>query len=535
MAEQSVIRELVTLLGFDIDEKTLALYELRINQARRALRAMTIAAGIAGAAITALAVKTARMGDTLLNTSRRLGLGVVALQEWFFAAEKGGITAQAFDMAIQRFGRRAAEAAQGTGEAVRALAELQIQTRDANGNVREMGELLEDAVKALADLENPLRRNRLAFKLFDSEGVKVVQMLHGGSEALQAARKRLNELGGVMDEQTAQLGKDAVNAWTDFSAAMNGVIFAMGKHLLPTITKLLLIVSKFLSKNQQLVTVLAFVTIGITALTAVVLGAVTVWKLWGAAVALVNTGLVLAVAKAGLLVALFAALVLFAEDIGLFFRGGADTLTGRMVDNVKRAAVTVIELVKSLAVTFVRETLPAAIKSGLSFAIDSVLPGVGDQVVTMLERAIVRAIEFWKRLALDFLGSEMPSKVTSVIDKAMAHFSALWTKFVGVIASTLRFAIESAIPPAVLELLKLAPGASRFGLGGDPAAADKARLGAAAQRLAQPAAGGTTQTIGDININVTQAPGESSSSVVKSIAEFLIGKHVINVVSELAP
>jgi hypothetical protein len=48
---------------------------------------------------------------------------VDALQELRFAAKASGIEHQTLDMALQRFTRRAAEAAQGTGEAKDALAQ----------------------------------------------------------------------------------------------------------------------------------------------------------------------------------------------------------------------------------------------------------------------------------------------------------------------------------------------------------------------------------------------------------------------------
>ena len=46
------------------------------------------------------------------------------LQELRFAAKASGIEQQTLDMALQRFTRRAAEAAQGTGEAKDAMASI---------------------------------------------------------------------------------------------------------------------------------------------------------------------------------------------------------------------------------------------------------------------------------------------------------------------------------------------------------------------------------------------------------------------------
>jgi len=115
-------------------------------------------------------------------------------------------------MALQRFTRRAAEAAQGTGEAKDALAQMGIALRDQSGNLRRSEDLLADVADAFARIEDPAERVRLAFKLFDSEGVALVNLLRGGSGALDETRERARDLGIVLDEH---LVRDAERARTE--------------------------------------------------------------------------------------------------------------------------------------------------------------------------------------------------------------------------------------------------------------------------------------------------------------------------------
>ena len=70
-------------------------------------------------------------------------------------------------MALQRFTCRTAEAAQGTGEAKDALAQMGIALRDQSGNLRSSEDLLADVADAFAKIEDPAERVRLAFKLFE--------------------------------------------------------------------------------------------------------------------------------------------------------------------------------------------------------------------------------------------------------------------------------------------------------------------------------------------------------------------------------
>ena len=62
-----------------------------------------------------------------------------------------------------------------------------------------------------AKIEDPAERVRLAFKLFDSEGVALVNLLRDGSDGLDEMRERARDLGIVLDEslvRDAEAGSD---------------------------------------------------------------------------------------------------------------------------------------------------------------------------------------------------------------------------------------------------------------------------------------------------------------------------------------
>ena len=97
--------------------------------------AATVSKGILGigAAATAAAGAVALFTksnvnalDTLGKTASKLGVNVEFLQQMRFAAEQTGIETRTLDMGLQRFIRRVAEAAKGTGEAKAALQQLGI-------------------------------------------------------------------------------------------------------------------------------------------------------------------------------------------------------------------------------------------------------------------------------------------------------------------------------------------------------------------------------------------------------------------------
>ncbi len=157
------------------------------------------------------AVKAAGELDQLANASDRLGISVEALQELRFAGELESLNQNTVDMSIQRFTRRVGEAAEGTGEARAALAEMDIQLRDSNGRIRETEDLLGDVADALSEVEDSASRLRLAFKLFDSEGVAFVNILGDGRAGLDAIREAAREAGVVMEDRLVR-NAGALNA-----------------------------------------------------------------------------------------------------------------------------------------------------------------------------------------------------------------------------------------------------------------------------------------------------------------------------------
>ena len=168
----------------------------------------------AGGGLGYLINRSIAAADAIGKTADKLGVGTAALQELRYAAQLAGIEQTTLDMALQRFTRRAAEAAKGTGEAKQALADMGIALRDQHGNIRRSEDLLNDVAEAFKNTTDPAERLRLAFKLFDSEGVAMVNMLVGGGAALEAVRQRARDLGIVLDEdliRNAERAKDEMD------------------------------------------------------------------------------------------------------------------------------------------------------------------------------------------------------------------------------------------------------------------------------------------------------------------------------------
>jgi hypothetical protein len=173
-----------------------------------------LAATASATALAALVKVNVDFMDKLGKTASKLGIEVEFLQAMRFAAEQTGVKVEALDMGLQRFIRRAAEAAQGTGESKRAFEQLGIQLTDNNGNLRDVREILFDVADGLENTTSSAEQVRLAFKFFDSEGVSLVNTLKEGSKGLREFEQEAENLGIIISRQSiakAEMFANSIN------------------------------------------------------------------------------------------------------------------------------------------------------------------------------------------------------------------------------------------------------------------------------------------------------------------------------------
>ncbi len=174
--------------------------------------------------------------DVLAKTSSRIGTTTDALSKLQYAGELAGIETNTLNMAMQRFVRRTAEATKGTGEAVSAFRRLRLDAEKLQQvPLDERMKLLAEAFKDLGSEEEKLA---VAFKLFDSEGTAVINMLKQTGDEMDAVFKEAEQLGLVLSEDTAQGVEDANDAFTRLRALFRGTVLQITAAVAPALESL---------------------------------------------------------------------------------------------------------------------------------------------------------------------------------------------------------------------------------------------------------------------------------------------------------
>jgi len=194
--------------------------------------ALVAAVGAGGMGL--LIANSLKATDALAKTAGRIGTTTDALSKLQYAGDLSGLSIETMNMALQRFTRRVSEAAIGTGEARGALKELNLDANELNRMTLDQKVLA--LAEAFTDLPTRLNDTRIAMKLFDSEGVAMVNMLLEGSDSLKGMFNEAELLGAVMTQEAAEGVEDASNAITRMMAVSKGLIAQFSAALAPAIT-----------------------------------------------------------------------------------------------------------------------------------------------------------------------------------------------------------------------------------------------------------------------------------------------------------
>lgn len=193
--------------------------------------ALVLVAGATGFGY--LVKQSLNASDQLAKTASKIGTTTDALSKLHHASNLSGVSTDTMNMALQRFVRRTAEASKGTGEAVGALRELGINATDIQRLPLDKRMMV--LSEAFANVSSQSDKLRLAFKLFDSEGAGLINMLNNGSDALGEMFTEAEDLGLVLEQMSANGVERANDSIYKLTSLARGLFMQFTASLAPAI------------------------------------------------------------------------------------------------------------------------------------------------------------------------------------------------------------------------------------------------------------------------------------------------------------
>lgn len=193
-------------------------------------------AGAVGFSLQSAVTGFAQAGDGLDKMSARLGISVVKLQEWSFAATHAGAAPEDLEDALKDLSEKIAEVAGGdTGGAAQLFSALGISVKDASGKIRPASDIFEELADAIQRNEDPALRTKMAMVLMGDSGRKLIPMLSGGAQGLDDMAKQARDFGLVMNEDAVEAAAQMTDHMDDMKASVTAVGHEIGYRLSPIV------------------------------------------------------------------------------------------------------------------------------------------------------------------------------------------------------------------------------------------------------------------------------------------------------------
>jgi len=211
-----MIRELITRLSADTQElerglqkgkKEVSGFEAGIKKIGAAIAAAFAFDAVIGA-IQQMITDVTTFADRMQDLQEITGVNTTKLQEFQYVAKIAGVEVDVFSSAVQGLTQRLARGGEDAGPLGRAFEALGMTARDANGELRKGGDIVEEAIAKLSQMENITQRNVIGAQVFGGAWREMAPILSLGSQEIERLRKEAHELGVVLSGEQLQAADD---------------------------------------------------------------------------------------------------------------------------------------------------------------------------------------------------------------------------------------------------------------------------------------------------------------------------------------
>lgn len=197
--------------------------------------ALVASAGIAVTAMVGFATNAASAADEVDKMSQKIGLSIEGYQEWAYVMGQNGMEIDKLQTGMKTLVQQMDSAASGSVTAQENFDRLGVSIYDANGGLKDQETIMNEVLRALADMENGTEKARLATELFGKSGTEMMPMLNQGAEAIDELTNRAHELGLIMSEETVAAGVTLGDLMDDVKQSFSQIAVSLGSALFPAI------------------------------------------------------------------------------------------------------------------------------------------------------------------------------------------------------------------------------------------------------------------------------------------------------------
>ncbi|MFB6371629.1 MAG: hypothetical protein ABEN55_00605 [Bradymonadaceae bacterium] len=256
----TTVRELLVEFGVDADQEAMARINDGINDVKSGLKKITQVATVATAALGGLgaglvreAKRAAEWGDEALKSAHRTGLAADQVQRLRHAAQLSDADLGALQRGLKRLGRTANDAEMGLSTAQDAFAQLNLDWRNAQDNLKSVDRLLLESAERISELDSKTQKLALAQELFGRGGAELLPLLNQGKEGIRGMMQEADQLGLTMERQTAEAGRAFLDNLTRLKGTISGLRRSLGAELIPVLNDNINAFREWILANREMI------------------------------------------------------------------------------------------------------------------------------------------------------------------------------------------------------------------------------------------------------------------------------------------
>lgn len=249
-----IVRELITALGFEVDDAKLKNFEAGVERVKKGMIGLSAVTAGAAALVYGFVKTSADTADHLFKLAGAAGVSVEDLQRLGHAAAVSGSDVEELAQGLKFLSRNLYDAAkQPTGEAAKAFQSLGIKTKDSTGKLRNTSDVVAEVSDRFSKLPNRAAKAALAMQLFGRGGGDLVEFLDQGSAKIRELSGELDAFGGVLSEGQVRDLKDFNDALTRVWGILSALKNVVAAELAPDLIGVVDSFRKFLIVNKDII------------------------------------------------------------------------------------------------------------------------------------------------------------------------------------------------------------------------------------------------------------------------------------------
>ena len=434
--------------------KTFDSWSKKLGTASQKMRGLSTAAAGVSAALLGSAYNAGAYADDLNTLSKVTGISTQDLQKYGAAADLVDVSVESIAKSQKVLKKNMLGALDGTNDQAQYFKELGVEITNADGSMRDAGDVWDDTIKALGKMENETQRDAYAMALMGKSATDLNPLIADGGVTYEKVAKLLDSTNlSFIDQETL----DQANEFNDQIDTIKLVVLQLVRTvgskiagaLVPAITT---IQEKVASLAKVLSGLSGKQLAGITGVTAAIAGiapALMVASKAAAGLSKITGGLSKIIAKGGALAKVFSFLganpfvLVIAGVVALLAVLSKLGVTGKDVEKFfKNLTDKVTKLVPLLTDKLVQG-----------------LQGILDKLPTLLPAFVNGAVTLFSGF-ISAIPVILPSLLTAVKSLVSAVIKSLPTLAVSLLnaAITLFKAFVKAIPEVIKALKTALPG-----------------------------------------------------------------------------